>query len=345
MKNRNIIFSLVIIVVGVVALVFALRKDNYVSKIETLTFERNIDADEGRQLNPADLITTDGVRLLDIYSLNTKKFTSERFSRYGADRTKQGGEGVRINFVQKGGGKVDTAIFTLNSWKYFEQTTRPVRRKEVEEAEPYLASLIENFVASVGIKRAFGIALDVTEGVTPELAKRVREVVENTHAVQFGIDLKNNIVLNMYNITESPYQGGRQRPNLNNPEEVATSINWLLQVRPEQSQSSILRGLIAICTEMEYKEWHPVLHVFTNGLENLPELSVYKHPEFLNNEAGWSKLDQIADLSKLKLEGMEIHLHPLPVSKTSPVNLMEKGLNYLADRLTKAGASVIIEPL
>lgn len=341
---KTVVWSILAILASIVGLWFVFQRPAYSPHTDTLTFERVLDKDEGRQLNPTDLVSTEGVHLTDVYSPTTKKFTPERQSRYGADRTGQGGIGLAVTFVHKDGGKTDAQYFQLKSWQYFEETTRPTRRKEIKDAESSFAEAITTFVAPVSIKRAFGIALDTTEGVQPLLAKRVRQVIDETRAVQLGADGKNTVTLNLYNITESPYQGGRERPKLTDPEEVKTSIGWLLGERSSLKSSSVLGGLRSVLEEMiVFSETRPVLHIFTDGLENTDTVSVYKKPEFLEKE-NWSQLDHIANLASLKLAGLDIHIHPLPVMSSQHATLMAKGLVYLADRLTKAGAEVKLEP-
>lgn len=341
--NKKVIWSLVAIVASAIGLSFALQGESYIPQTDTLTFERDINNDEGRPLNTADLVSTEGIRLADVYNPTTKKFAPERLSRYGADRTEQGGFGLTVNFIRKDGGET-VKPFQLKSWEYFEQTTRPTRRKEVEDAEPRLAEAINAFVASVTIQRAFGVALDTTEGVTPELATRIRQIIAETRAVQLGSDAKNEVALNLYNITESPYQGGRQRPTLTDGNSVKTSIEWLLAERLSQKNSSVLMGLKAVTEEMTgLRDSRPVLHVITDGLENTDALSVYKTPSLLD-EANWPKLDQVANLAGLNLAGLTINLHPLPAKSAGQAKMMEAGLRYLANRLTSAKAQVKIEP-
>ncbi len=303
---------------------------------ETLTFTRSVDSDEGVQLDPSIVISKEGVRLSDVFS-------PERMATYGGynDSGLYGG-GLTVNFVWEGIDRKESP-FTIEGYKAGDEQNQnnDLRNELVLQRKAEFAKIVEGFTAPVGIKRAFGVALDTTEGVTPALAKRIRQIIDETGAIKLGADKKNTVVLNLYNITESSYQGDRERPNLGSQDELKSGLEWLLKERTRENNSSVLRGLIAILQEMSgYMDSHPVLHVITDGLENLPELSVYRDRTLLD-EANWAKLDQIADLSKLQLKGLDIHLHHLPNSSAS---MMEKGLKYLADRLTKAGAKVTIQP-
>ncbi len=341
--NKKLVLSSVAILAAAIGLTMFLWGEKYTPKEDFLVFEREVEADGGLAIDASTLVSTEGVRLTDIFLQESKKFSAKSLKRYGAERPtpeEPGGYGLKLTFVTKDGDKIlSSNIFQLKGWLKFEQTTRPNRRKELTGSQPELAKAIEAFTGPVAIKRAFGVALDTTEGVSDDLAKRVRQIVDETRAVQLGADGKNKIALNLYHISEDPYQGGRQRPNLGMEAEVKASTDWLVEGKAKP-KSSVLRGLMPILKEMmENKDSRPKLHIFTDGLENLPEASVYKNPELLE-EANWSKLDQIADIGALNLKGLTVHLHPLPVSRPA---LMEKGLKYLENRLKKAGAQVKIE--
>ncbi len=305
------------------------------------TFERDVQKDQGMALVPQDLTSTDNshVRLTEVFS-------AERTTAYAgfAKSGKPSGGELTVEFIWKSGDKKDrTDKFIIEEDKT--ESDNSGRNRFVAQKKIEFGKRIGEFVAPVSVHTTFGIALDVTEGVKPELAKRVRQVIDETRAVQLGADKKNSVVLNLYNITQSPYQGGRERPNLASPSEMKASIDWLVKERPSQSQSSILRGLEAVLLEMiEYRDQNPRLDIFTDGLENLQELSVYRDPSLLDVK-NWSKLDEVADLKNFKLKGLTIHIHPLPAASPSHANMMEKGLDYLADRLRKAEAKVIVDPL
>ena len=74
MKNSKVLWSSVVIMIALIGLGAVFHKPAYTPHTDTFTFERKVDIDEGRELNPADLVTTNGVRLLDIYSATEKKF-------------------------------------------------------------------------------------------------------------------------------------------------------------------------------------------------------------------------------------------------------------------------------
>lgn len=343
--KKNMMYLLVIATTMASFYYFILRRPAYTPHVDVFTFERNIDVDEGQPLVAAKLVSREGVRLTEIFNPSRRAFTPERFSRYGADRSNPmgGGIGLKVKFVTINGERIETKEFILPGWYAFERpTTRPQRRTEVKAAEPRFAQAIEAFAAPISIRRTFGIALDITEGVQPALSKRVRKIIDETHAVKLGADPKNSVILSLYNITESPYQGGRERPDITRPESVRAGLEWLLKERPAQSRSSVLRGLVAVLEEMS-RGGNPRLDVFSDGLENTEELSVYKKPELLE-EVNWVTLDGIAHLENLKLSGLAVHIHPLPAKSARYAELMEKGLAYLADRLKKAGATVKVEP-
>ena len=60
---------LLVIAVAMTSLYLIFKRPTYVQKTDTLTFERVVDADEGRPLVPADLISKEGVRLTEVFSL------------------------------------------------------------------------------------------------------------------------------------------------------------------------------------------------------------------------------------------------------------------------------------
>jgi hypothetical protein len=340
MMNKKML-SLLAMVVGIGAVVLTMKGSVRVKPApDSFTFERNVQGDEGAALVPTDIVSNNNnVRLSEV-------FNSERIANYGGftHSGKPSGGELKVTFVWKDGNKVTrTETFVVEEDKT--EANNSIRNKYVAGKREEFAKIVGGFTAPIGIKRAFGVALDTTEGVTPELADRVRQVIAETRVQFIGANPKNMVTLNLYNITENPYQGGRQRPALTVDGELEKAAQWLLAERPGRNNSSVLGGLKAVVEEMaEFGDANPTLHIFTDGLENTDTLSVYKKPE-LFEDANVAALDAVFDLTGVKLAGLKVHLHPLPAKSARQATMMQKGLKYIAGRLAKAGAAVKIEPL
>lgn len=322
-----------IIALGSIGVFYAGLGKGFKPQTERLVFTRNVSKDGGVKLDPSSVISKEGTRLTEVFSL-------ERINRIGADANPPDGIGLTVIFLTMNGTReIKREVFSIPEWKKHLDTSYGKRREIVEQAAIDFKKSIAIFTDPVRLNLTFGIVVDTTEGVDPRLKERVQEVIGEIGALEL-VDKGHSVVLNMYHITESSYQGGRRRIKLK-PSNVTEAEQWLLS-GTEQSNSSVLRGLRSILQEIFQAGGNPRLDIFTDGLENLPELSVYKNPELLEDD-NWGRIDEVAHIEALKLKGMEIHLYPLPPRNSRHEEMMEKGLAYLEDRLKKAGAEVKLE--
>lgn len=325
-------------VFSVVAYLASLGK-GFTPQTDHLVFVRDVRKDGGTSLKPENIISTDGS---NTHLTETEVFSPERISRI------QEGRGLLVDFfTMNGSQQISHETLKVTGWDKYEEiaghviTSEDMLNKVGEERKKF-GEAVAKFTGPVSISATFGIVVDTTEGVSQELRKRVHEVIQELGAVDLA-KKGHSVKLNMYHITESSYQGGRRKIRLK-PSNIAEAEQWLLS-GTEQSSSSVLRGLRSIIHETSEIGGNPSLYIFTDGLENLqePELSVYRQPELLKEE-NWGKIDEVAHFENLKLKGIQIHLYPLPPNNSRHEDMMGKGLAYLKDRLTKAGATVELEP-
>ena len=214
-------------------------------------------------------------------------------------------------------------------------------KKKQQEFERAVAGFVG---PGEGVSFAFAIAVDITEGVSFTLANRVRETVKmNTEKI---IKARGNLTVVMYRIHDLSYQGERRLVFPVQQGDLEKPLAWLLeQPRPEK-QSSILRGMEGVMRDMNIlRKGAPCrFDVWTDGLENMGALSVYKKPELLQ-EKNWGALDGIARLAEVDARGLDVHLHPLPPQWAYHEELMRQGLKYLENRLTAASAKVVVETI
>ncbi len=333
--NKTIVGSLLVIaiVIGSVVTYYANLGKGFIPQTEKLTFTRDVRKDGGVKLDPSKVISMEGVRLTEVFS-------QERMNRIGADTNPPDGVGLSVDFIIfNGSQELKRETFLIPGWQKYEAKFED-RREFVKSEAVRFKEPADRFTDVVKLKLTFGIVVDTTEGVDSRLSARVKEVIRETGVVELA-SKGHSVVLNMYHITESSYQGGRRRVKLR-PPDIAAAEQWLLNGN-EESNSSVLRGLHSILQEMSTTGESLRLDIFTDGLENLKEFSMYQRPEVLE-EGHWGKIDEVAHLEALKLEGVEIHLYPLPPRNSRHEMMMEKAHSYLADRLTKAGANVKLEP-
>lgn len=323
-------------VFSVVAYLASLGK-GFTPQTDHLVFVRDVRKDGGTSLKPENVISADRTRTR---LTETEIFSPGRISRI------QEGRGLLVDFfVMNGAQQISRETLKVTGWDKYEEiaghgVTSEDMLNAAEEERKRFRGVVDKFVSPLSISVTFGIVVDTTEGVSQELKNRVHEVIQELGAVDLA-KKGHSVKLNMYHITESSYQGGRRRIKLK-PSNIEEAEQWLLS-GTEQSNSSVLRGLFSILQETSEAEGNTSLYIFTDGLENLPELSVYEQPDLLE-ERNWEKIDEVAHLENLKLQGMEVHLHPLPPNNSRHEKMMEKGLAYLADRLTKTGAKVELKP-
>ena len=316
---------------GLVWFVSSLSQD-FESQVDTYTFERNVRENPGQALDP------DNIKALDSDVLLSEIFSEERANRYGADLQPPDGVGLSVTFLWRSNGNIiREESFNLPAWEEFEQTSNHDRRKLVEQMQGRFEVLVDEFTKPVSAEFVFAFVVDTTEGVGDQLRQRVEEVFQASNYAE--LSSSNDVTGYFYRIDASAYQGRRQKAD--DADGFARRLEWLLS-DGESPNSSVYEGLRAALHELS-REKQPEVLLFTDGLENTPSVSVYKQPALLD-EGSWSKLDEVWDPASLDLGELQIRLFPLPPQNTRHEELMSRGLDYLEDRLTAAGATVVREP-
>lgn len=324
---------------------FFMSGTDFTPSKDTFIFTRDIRQDRGRELTDWSRIVATGGSKKGLHL--SEVFSDVQQKRYGFDTDAlTGGVGLEVTGIIKNGDQVIKKVsFKIVGWEVYEEGGNNDARNALvaDKKSEFEGSFIREFTGQIEMKFTFAVVLDATEGVDEVLARRVREVVQETKAEEFA-EQGADVIVVLYHVTESAYQGGRHKIRVVTKRgDLEKSMEWFLGPQKEEKSSSVLRGMLSIFREVEgYKDESPSIHLFSDGLENLPELSVYRNPELLEEE-NWSKLDEVADLGSLDLTGIEIYLHPLPPKNARHEAMMEGGLQYLRSRLKQAGASVRIE--
>lgn len=335
--------ALAVLLVGTAVWAIAFRGD-YTSRTEAFNYSRNIAQDDGRQLSQVSVLPKGGtVRLADVCS-------EERMDRYGADGQGMDGVGLRVTFTQTSGRRVvSQETLVIPAWHSQDEEPLPTRRALVAQKCRTFTAMAERFTAPVKRSCVMATVVDTTEGMGATLVRRVRETFMDSRAQLAGSTCGSGAFY-AYRISENPSQGDRYRVAR---ADLATGMpaaeDWFFASQPASGQSSVLRGLAASLTEIARQQPVDVLRVdvYTDGLENVtdvPDRSVYRDPTLLDPE-NWAKLDLAWAPTSLKLTGVQVHLHPLPDQGERATALSALAFVYLKDRLERAGATVIIEPL
>jgi hypothetical protein len=304
---------------------------NFKPETDTATFVRNVKANPGI-IKPEEIEASDGtlkgVRLSEIFSL-------EQTARYGVqtDNPHQG-VGLEVVGVIINGGKTDTLKFAIKGWQRFEEEgSNNARNQMVQAKKKEFSEFISKFTSEFQSNTTSIFVVDRSEGISKTLDYVVRKEVDQIGTI-------NHLIA--FQLGENSYQGERRETN--KPGEIEGILDWLLEPGGEEKNTSLIRGLYDVFSAIaEYTAQDPEVDVYTDGLENTSTVSVYRNLSLLEKD-GWEKLDQVKDLSKLTLDGVTIRLHPLPPKSERYRVMQDKGLEYLKDRLKRAGATVTIKP-
>jgi hypothetical protein len=331
------------VVVAGLVIWFLVFSGAYASRADSLVFERDIAVDQGASLDPTKVLSTgtSRIRLNDLCS-------EELRNRWGADGQGEDGVGLTAVFVRKSGTRIisrDTV--TIPSWQYADETALPDRRALVRDRCEALRAQSTAFMAPVSRKCVMAVVVDTTSGMNAILSRRAREVITDSSERLTGRTCGAGGFY-AYRLTATPSQGDRWRVNRGPGfgAEMRGVESWLLESQPEQAESSVLRGLAASLVEISRLQPADIIRVdvFTDGLENVGDRSVYRDQTLLDG-GNWPRLDVAWDPRSLQLRGFDIHLHPLPGQSDRTAALTARAFQYLKDRLERAGATVTIDTL
>jgi len=344
-KNRRLVIiatalAAVVLAAAVYLLVFS---GTYTPQTDELIYERDIATDGGVRLDPATVVSLGTVRT-NLRSLCSQ----EQRDRWGADAQGADGVGLRAVFVRKSGTReVSRETVTIPSWQTSDETPLPTRRALVAERCNALSALSTAFVAPVTRNCVMALVVDTTNGMDAVLNRRARETITESRDRLSG-ETCGAGGFYLYRLTATPSQGDRWRVLRGRgfEEGMRGAETWLLASQPEQGESSVLRGLAASLTEIARLQPADVVRVdiFTDGLENVGDRSVYRDASLLDEE-NWPVLDGAWDPASLRLAGLDVHLRPLPNQSEKSSALSQRAFLYLKARLEQAGARVTTEPL
>jgi hypothetical protein len=339
--------GIVALVIGVLVLIvflffkFVMVGGEWKEHTDNYMFVRDLTTNQDK-VSANDLVAADGTRLSTVCSKDAIN------TRYGASSDDSlGGYGLTVMFKTAIGKRsLDEKVFTLLGWKHSEETTNNDRQNFAIGKCAEFEQMVAEFTGPMKLDHVEAAIVDTTNGMSPVLVKRIHGVIADAQSgIRCGKGERN--FLFAYHLTVQAYQGGRSKADFCSSEEVQAAANWLAKERPQERQSSVLRGLTAAFTELAaYVANNPRtvvrIDVFTDGLENTDELSVYKDRSVVDTN-NWSKMDAYFVVSGLNLAGVEIHLHPLE-EPNSDILLQDKALRYLKQRLAARGAKVTVEP-
>lgn len=329
------------------AIWFIQFRKTYTPQTDEVVFTRDIAIDQGERLDPMTVLST-GTSPIHLSDLCSKELQG----RWGADGKVPGGVGLNATFVWKSGSRViSTNTVTIPSWQKLDDTPEPARRALVKNKCDTLIAYRDTFMAPVARTCNMLLVVDATSSIKPPLVTRASEVLAKANAMLNGPTCTNATGASyLYRLTANPSQSDRHEVDKGGGFEAGMkeATTWLFKPQGDQPQSSVLYGLGAALTEAARlpKSDLTRVNVFTDALENVGERSVYPkhHPELLNPE-NWAGLDVAWTPSELHLEGLDVHLYPLPGQSPNDAALSKKAFTYVKDRLEKAGATVTIEPL
>lgn len=266
------------------------------------------------------------------------------------------GDGVKIHPVWTNGASVVKRGEPWEITRWPAPTDSPARRNYVASRESdFKTKFVPSMTAAVPIAFQQAIVLDRTSGISTELATEVKATLNDRDALKIAMQ-DGNVNVGAYHLTSSNYQGGRRRESLTktNAQPTLNALGqWLTSETAPEPQSAVLDGLRAVLrdiaqhhAELEGEFKRTVVDMYLDGLHNAaaPGLSIYRDPDLVLTPEGQQRLDQVFNLTGVKLAGVEIHLHPLPPTADADINnLSAAALDYIADRLTKTGAKVTRE--
>lgn len=340
-RSIRIIFLILGVLVGVYAVykIMVGQHGDFKPTTEAHVYERNLlDKNDGGE--PQHDATSDkGVSINDL-------FDEDNTRRYGYDGTQPDGVGLEVTLrVKRGKTLVSEEKFNIPRWETFEEGhNNPARVALVEAKKTEFEKLAAQFLAAKEMAYTFAVVVDTTEGVGSALRSRVNDTLTDALGTQYG-----KAEVKLYTLYEMAYQGGRQRVKPKSAEDLKSKLESFLggDDKP-RANSSVVRGLASVLTDVKHglREDDTIeVHIWTDGLENTEEISVYKDPTLLAEQGGWPRLDAGWNPTTLKFSGLDIHIHPLPPKNHHYEEQMEKGLEYLNRRLTDTGAKVTIEAI
>jgi hypothetical protein len=187
------------------------------------------------------------------------------------------------------------------------------------------------------------MVVDVTSGVSPVLDARVRENIKDVVTGTCGLPGGSGQFYG-YHISENEDVGERKRVDLC-PSVDNGTVGWLLTTDiGVKERSAVFLSIKTLLTELMRKERSRSdtairVDIYTDGLENTDKVNSYRHPEVFERE-NWKMLDKNFGIDDVELEGIEVHIHPLPLADGIQKDTSKKAIAYLADRLNAE-----VEPL
>jgi hypothetical protein len=223
-------------------------------------------------------------------------FSEENMLRYYA------GEGLNLRFVVTFRGQEERAeTLPLPNWTKADTGISGLRRQDqvVEFRDQTFSKYWEQFGQYTPRTWVVEVYLDDTEGVTAELGRKVRERVEEFQAYE-RIKRGDGFEIYFYRLSSTDHLNRRRVlvPQKSDPgsavKDIEKQLDWLLEPRSEQKQSSIATGLFNAAKENGGKSNRHLI-ILSDYLENYGgTTSFYKEPPALDR-SNWDKVDDVLD--------------------------------------------------
>lgn len=309
--------------------------------IDVLTYERSVADDQGLPLDHPNKIISKGTMDISLAEL----CSPAQLHRYSSDGVTERGFGLKVTFITHQGTKTTTNVVELPAWRQLGGENNPARRATTKKfCVESFGKARDDFVAQVPRTCAFGLTLDITNGMDENYRRRSDEIIQKYHNLLNGRTCSAG-GMQFNRLTAIASQGNRWQvlKGAGFDALFGQAQKWMVDSTKEEDKSSLLGGLSGALGDFStFSSGADVatLDVFTDGLENTPSHSAYATKGALFDQTNWSALDATWQPASLKLKGVVINLHPFWNENDTEKGYTDKAFVYLADRLTKAGAQV-----